>query len=106
MPTADNKWIRSLKENPAGKVVEEPNGTRWEWDNRDSDETSRLLQMLQNDELAIEQTDLLPVRGSSKSGKSIERDARGRPPKPKKSSRDAGGGFNPYDNTGKPFRRR
>ncbi len=45
MPTAD-KWIRSIKENPAGKVVEEPNGTRWEWDSSDSDKTSRLLQKL------------------------------------------------------------
>jgi hypothetical protein len=102
MPTAD-KWIRSIKENPAGKVVEEPNGTRWEWDS-DSDETSRLLQKLQNDELAIEQTDLLPT-GRSKSGKSFERDAQGKPLKRKKSSRDTGHGFNPYDNTGKPPRR-
>ena len=76
MPTAD-KWIRSIKENPAGKVVEEPNGTRWEWDSSDSDETSRLRQKLRNDELAIEQADLVRTGGRSKAGKSMAETPRG-----------------------------
>ena len=104
MPTAD-KWIQSIKEKPAGKVVEEPNGTRWEWDGSDSDETSRLLQKLQNDELAIEQADLVPTGGRSKAGKSIARDVQGRPLERKKSGRDTGRGFNRYDNSGQPSRR-
>jgi hypothetical protein len=77
-----------------------PNGTRWEWDSSDSDETSRLRQKLRNDELAIEQADLVRTGGRSKAGKSIARDVRGRPLRRKKSGRDTGGGFNPYGNSG------
>lgn len=100
--TGDNKWIRPLKDNAAGKVVKDGAGARWEWDAQ-QDETSRQLRKLQNEELAIEHTNIQP-RG-------LARGAR-RPPavtppsKPlKKASRDAGGGFNPYDNAGKPPRR-
>ena len=57
--TGDNKWIRSLKDNAAGKVVTDGAGSRWEWDAQ-QDETSRQLRKLQNDELAIEQTNLQP----------------------------------------------
>ena len=52
MPEDPNKWIRSIKENPAGKVVADPEGNRWEW--QAEDDTSRLLNKLNNDELAIE----------------------------------------------------
>jgi hypothetical protein len=105
MPSDRDKWIRSVKHNPAGKVVSDTEGNRWEWDPADLDETGRLLQKLHNDELAIEHTDVVPVRRETSSETtSTRRDA---PLKPLKKSggRDAGGGFNPEDNTGKPRRR-
>jgi hypothetical protein len=105
MPSGRDKWIRSVKHNPAGRVVSDTEGNRWEWDRADIDETGRLLQKLHNDELAIEHTDIAPVRrGISSEDRAARRDA---PPKPlkKSSGRDAGGGFNPYDSTGKPRRR-
>jgi hypothetical protein len=52
--SSSDKWIRSLKDNPAGKVVPEPNGSRWEWRPDPNDETARLLRTLQNEELEIE----------------------------------------------------
>lgn len=97
------KWIRSLKENSAGKVVADPAGTRWEWDSAQHDETSRLLRKLHNDDLAIEQTDIKPnplrARGA--------RPGKVRTDKPlrKTGARDAGGGFDPYDHAGKPRKR-
>jgi len=98
----DNKWIRPLKDNAAGKVVTDDAGSRWQWD-ADQDETSRQLRKLHNDELAIEQTNIRPrglARGARRSTVATP------PSKPlKKASRDAGGGFNPYDNAGKPPRR-
>ena len=60
MTGGDDKWIRSIKDNPAGKVVADPEGNRWEWDRGDQDETSRLLNRLHNEELSIEQTDIVP----------------------------------------------
>ena len=109
MAAEGDKWIRSLKDNPAGKVVEEPNGSRWEWEAAEEDGTSRLLKKLQNDELAIEQTDLVPtgIGRKARSGDPSRRDrADDRPLRRKKpGGRDAGGGFNPYDNSGKPSRR-
>ena len=100
--TGDNKWIRPLKDNAAGKVVTDGAGSRWEWDS-EQDETSRKLRKLQNEELAIEQTNLRPkglARGSRRAAAVTP------PSKPlKKASRDAGGGFNPYDSAGKPPRR-
>jgi hypothetical protein len=55
--TSGPKWLRSIKEKPAGKVVSDPNGNRWEWAS------------------------------------------------PSAKPRDAGGGFDPYDNADKPHRR-
>jgi hypothetical protein len=52
--SSSDKWIRSLKDNPAGKVVPEPNGSRWEWRPDPDDETGRLLRKLHNEELEIE----------------------------------------------------
>ena len=40
MPSGSDKWIRSIKDNPAGKVVADPEGNRWEWQ---SDEDERLI---------------------------------------------------------------
>lgn len=106
MPPGSDKWIRirSIKDNPAGKVVADNEGNRWEW--QSDDETSHQLKKLNNDELAIERTDLRPTlkRPSAKEA------SRTRDPKPpsrsvKPGARDAGGGFNPYDHSGKPKRR-
>ncbi len=105
MPGPDDKWIRSIKDNPAGKVVADPEGNRWEWGSEG--ETAHLLKQLNNDELAIEKTDLHPTP------KRPDRDvAAAKPVAPKPAShapkpgvRDKGGGFNPYDHTGKPRRR-
>ena len=99
MPSGSDKWIRSVKDNPAGKVVADPEGNRWEW--QSNDETSHLLKKLNNDELSIERTDIHPtLKGARKTAE---------PTKPslplKQSARDKGGGFNPYDNSGKPKRR-
>jgi len=108
MTSGQDKWIRSLKDNPAGKVVADPEGNRWEWNPADQDETSRLLRKLHNDELAIEQTDIVPnpLRRQTAADKRTE--PRGAAPKKltkKSGGRDAGGGFNPYDNAGKSRRR-
>ena len=112
MPSGSDKWIRSVKDNPAGKVVADPAGNRWEWDSGQGDETSRLLKKLQNDELAIEQTDIVrrPLRrADAPTAEQRERPRTNdlqpsKPLKKKTGGRDAGGGFNPYDNTGKPRR--
>ena len=58
MPSNSDEWIRSIKDNPAGKVVADPDGNRWEW--QSNDETSHQLQKLSNDELAIESMNLHP----------------------------------------------
>jgi hypothetical protein len=106
--TGHDKWIRSVKDNPAGKVVADPEGNRWEWDRGDLDETARLLKKLQNDELAIEQTDIVP-NPSQHRGAAANRVARNEPQSSrlakKRSGRDAGGGFDPYDSSGKSRRR-
>ncbi len=59
MPSNSDKWIRSVKDNSAGKVVAEPGGNRWEW--QSDDDTSLLLKKLNNEELAIEATDIHPT---------------------------------------------
>jgi hypothetical protein len=104
MPPGSDKWIRSVKDNPAGTVVADSEGNRWEW--RSDDETARQLKKLSNEELSIEKTDLRPTL---KSGTQRKAAAPPKPAKPIASSRtgarDAGGGFNPYDNSGKPKRR-
>jgi hypothetical protein len=107
-----NKWIRSIKDNPAGKVVADPEGNRWEW--QSEDETAHQLNKLDNDELSIEKTDIRPsLKGDSQ--KSAVDHKTAPTPKPKVGSplrqplqgrtRDSGGGFNPYDSSGKPKRR-
>jgi hypothetical protein len=103
MPPGSDKWIRSIKDNPAGKVVADPEGNRWEW--RSEDETSHLLKKLANDELAIEKTDLhpSPAKPSNRAAASPASKPSGHPLKP--AAKDAGGGFNPYDHAGKPKRR-
>ncbi len=108
-----DKWIRSIRDNPAGKVVADPEGNRWEWDRATQEDTSRLLRRLHNDELAIEQSDIVPNplrRRRPAAAKHTESRAEKRAPdlsKPsqKSSGRDEGGGFNPYDSSGKARRR-
>ena len=99
MPSNSDKWIRSIKDNPAGKVVADPEGNRWEW--QSDDETSHLLKKLSNDELSIESTDLHPK--IERPGQRTTAPAASQPPRHsvKPGSRDSGGGFNPYDNAGK-----
>jgi hypothetical protein len=111
MPSGSDKWIRSIKDNPSGKVVADPEGNRWQWESED--DTFLQLKKLTNDELAIEQTDLHPrpelpaapkalkARSAAANGRSATRSALNNVKKPK---RDAGGGFNPYD-SGTPKRR-
>ena len=95
MPSKSDKWIRSIKDNPSGKVVADPEGNRWEW--QSDDETSHLLKKLSNEELSIESTDLHPkIEGP---GKNTGAAKRRRPSNP--GARDSGGGFNPYDHAGK-----
>jgi hypothetical protein len=148
MPSDSDKKIRSIKDNPAGKVVSEGGGgNRWEWDS--DDPTSLLLKRLANDELAIEQTGIrkseepessgpvfdkrgaldAPARGggdprhtrgeqdrarATSAGRPGSTPARGgtdRPAarndfgKPRGGGRDSGGGFNPYDSSGKSRKR-
>ena len=102
--TGDDKSIRPLKDNAAGKVVADEDGTRWEWDRAHQDDTSRLLRKLNNEELEIEKTN---IRAKPFSARGARQTSSPTPPsKPiKKPSRDAGGGFNPYDSPGKPRRR-
>jgi hypothetical protein len=104
MPSSSDKWIRSIKENSAGKVVADNEGNRWEW--QSDDETYHQLKKLNNDELAIERTDLRPaLKTPPARGAAPAKNAKpsGRLVKP--GARDAGGGFNPYDHSGKPKRR-
>jgi hypothetical protein len=103
MVPGHDKWIRSLKDNSAGKVVADGGANRWEW--QADDETARQLKKLHNDALAIERTDVRPTARTG--GKAAS--ASTKPAKPLgavlKPSRDAGGGFNPYDHPGKPKKR-
>ena len=93
------KWIRPIKDNPAGRVVADPEGNRWEW--QSNDETSHLLKKLNNDALAIEKTDLHPPleRREQRNAAPTPAKPLSRPSRP--GARDAGGGFNPYDHSGK-----
>jgi hypothetical protein len=97
MPSND-KWIRSVKDNPAGKVVADPEGNRWEWQTQD--DTSHLLKKLNNDDLAIEKTDLRPQVSTREARDAAPTPTKG-PRAPTPGTRDAGGGFNPYDHAGK-----
>ena len=100
MPPDSKKWIGSIKDNPAGKVVADPEGNRWQWGSEE--ETQALLKQLENNELAIEKTDIRPVANRTQKAAATEAVAPkpgSRPMKPGK--RDAAGGFNPYDHAGK-----
>jgi hypothetical protein len=99
---SSDKWIRSIKDNPAGKVVADDDGNRWQWD--DSDETSRLLRQLNNDELAIEQTDIVPGPIPRAGARTNERSRLQRSREATAKGADRGGGFNPYDHSVKPRR--
>jgi hypothetical protein len=96
MPANSDKWIRSVKDNAAGKVVADPEGNRWEW--QSNGDTSHLLKKLNNDELAIEATDIHPTP-SAPERKTAAPKSKARPLKA--GARDSGGGFNPYDHAGK-----
>lgn len=111
MPGSD-KWIRSIKDNPAGKVVADPEGNRWEW--QSEDETAHQLNKLNNAELSIEKTDIRPsLKGATRKSAIAHKAAPLQKPKvesplgrpPKSGARDSGGGFNPYDSSGRPKRR-
>lgn len=101
----DHKSIRSIKDNPAGKVVADDEGNRWEWGS--ADETSHLLKQLNNDELAIEKTDIHPTPKSRGLDTAVTKQTAAKPASGsvKPGVRDKGGGFNPYDHSGKPRRR-
>lgn len=104
MPSRSDKWIRSIKDNPAGKVVADPEGNRWEW--QTDDETAHLLEQLHNDELSIEKTDIHPpLPGSAPQTAGPPKPAPAARNRLKPGERDKGGGFNPYDHSGKPRRR-
>ncbi|HVS22156.1 MAG TPA: hypothetical protein VMU03_00415 [Gammaproteobacteria bacterium] len=106
--SGSHKWIRPLKENRTGKVVPDSAGSRWEWDSGQSDETSRLLRKLHNDELAIERTDITPNplrEGPPRTRQASAAETRAKKPLKKTGGRDAAGGFDPYDHTGKPRKR-
>ena len=102
MPSGPDNKIRSIKDNPAGKVVADAEGNRWQWDS--NDETSVQLKKLNNDELAIERTDIHP-RPTPPSGAAAAEKPKTEPAKAPAKRRDAGGGFNPYDSPGKSKRR-
>jgi hypothetical protein len=100
----DDKPIRSIKDNPAGKVVTDTDGNRWEWGSADA--TSHLLKQLHNDELAIEKTDVHPTPKRPAQDRSAKNAAPTPVSRPlKQGARDKGGGFNPYDHSGRPRRR-
>ncbi len=102
MPSGSDNKIRSLKENSAGKVVADAEGNRWQWDSNDA--TSAQLKKLNNDELAIERTDIHP-RPTPPPRATAAAKPKAEPAKPLAKRRDAGGGFNPYDSPGKSKRR-
>src|SRR3982751_5201755 len=102
MPSDPDNKIRSIKDNPAGKVVADGEGNRWQWDS--NDETSIQLKKLNNDELAIERTDIHPRPTVPPPAAAVAKPEK-EPVKPLTKRRDAGGGVNPYDNPGKSRRR-
>ena len=98
MPTGRDNKIRSIKDNPAGKVVADGEGNRWQWDS--NDETSVQLKKLNNDELAIERTDIHP-RPTPPARTATDAKPKTELAKSLTKRRDVGGGVNPYDNPGK-----
>ena len=59
MDTGTRKRIRSLDDNPAGQVVSDAGGNRWQWKSDGDDGTTRLLRKLSNTDLALEPTGVL-----------------------------------------------
>jgi hypothetical protein len=101
MPSGPDNKIRSIKDNPAGKVVADAEGNRWQWDS--NDDTAVQLKRLDNDELAIERTDIHP-RPTPPAPVAAAKPKTERA-KPLAKRRDVAGGVNPYDNPGKSRRR-
>jgi hypothetical protein len=104
----ENTTIRPLDDNAAGRVVSDRTANRWEWSPVDRDETARLLRALQNDHLAIERPKVAPrTRRSTpiRTEADVALDFAQRKTLERSGGRDAGGGFNPYENPGKPRRR-
>jgi len=101
MPSGPDNKIRSIKDNPAGKVVADAEGNRWQWDS--NDDTAIQLKRLDNAELAIERTDIHP--GPTPPVPAAAAKPKTEPAKPLTKRRDVAGGFNPYDSPGKSRRR-
>ena len=104
----DGKRIRRLEDNPAGRVVTDTLANRWEWSPIEPDETARLLRALQNDELRIERSRITgkpESRLRKRNESDVALDLARRRAHEESGGRDAGGGFDPYDHSGKPRRR-
>ena len=92
---------------PAGRVEFDSRGNSvWRWAKDVLDSTSILLKRLENNDLALEPTQKVPiVRGaadkSDKAPKSDKKVARAKAPElsvtPERGERDTGGGFDPYN---------
>jgi hypothetical protein len=93
---------------PAGRVEFDSRGNSvWRWARDVLDSTSILLKRLENQDLALEPTQKVPVIGSKKPAKpgntsDPTRAAKSKPPKrlsiaDDEGGRDQGGGFNPYN---------
>jgi hypothetical protein len=89
---------------PAGRVEFDSRGNSvWRWARDVLDSTSILLKRLENNDLALEPTQKVPVVGSkkvSKPGNSDPTKAARRNPlaiADDEDGRDQGGGFNPYN---------
>jgi hypothetical protein len=94
---------------PAGRVEFDSRGNSvWRWAKDVLDSTSILLKRLENQDLALEPTQTVPVIGSKKVAKpgntsDPTRAAKARPKtrslslEAEEGGRDKGGGFNPYN---------
>ena len=98
MDTGTRKRIRSLDDNPDGKVVSDAGGNRWQWKSDGDDRTTRLLRKLSNTDLALEPTgvvrklspagDKRPANTSWEVGLDLD-----------DTAVTSGGGFDPYNST-------
>jgi hypothetical protein len=94
---------------PAGKVEFDGRGNSvWRWARDVLESTSALLKRLENQDLALEPTEKVPVIGAAGAGragakagpaKRAESDPAARPRHPalQRARRDRGGGFDPYN---------
>jgi hypothetical protein len=108
MANENDKKIRRLEHNPAGRVVTDAVANRWEWSPIADDETARLLRALQNDALRIERSKITPRSHSAthrRNEADVALDLARRRTHDESGGRDAAGGFNPYDHSAKPRRR-